>query len=510
MCAEVPAPPSEAVALQYATTVDEPGYMKIQRNAPCPCGSGKKYKHCCHAVDTAQEDSPDLLTWRRVRRALDGYVPRMLTFVVDVYGRDAIHEAWHEFNAFEEDADEFDPDTPHIQLFMPWFFHCWAPDAHDTTVEDVSLLDRSPTTEYLARRGRSLEPALRAYLTACASTPLSFYEVMSRQPDRGFTAHDILTGEEFAVLERSASATLAVNDIVFAQIVRVDGIAMLEACPPFGIPPINKIAILDLRDKMLRGAERVTVDELRDYDIELRDLYLSMADAVHYPELPQLQNTDGHVLSPQQLIFDIDSIDTCFEVLKSLAHDSTDDELLESAQRDRAGALKRVRFDWSKAGNARNPGWNNTVLGSIDISRKRLTCVVNSDERAEELRGLIEARLGSGVRYRLTNMQSIEAAMAKGQGRSKPSEAERADRYRLQQEPAVVAEIQRLMAAHYDTWPSHPLPALGGQTPEQAVRDATGREKVEALLRQMERGAAQRAQDPQILLSVRERLGLTR
>lgn len=22
-------------------------YPKIGRNAPCPCGSGKKYKHCC-------------------------------------------------------------------------------------------------------------------------------------------------------------------------------------------------------------------------------------------------------------------------------------------------------------------------------------------------------------------------------------------------------------------------------------------------------------------------------
>ena len=24
---------------------------KISRNAPCPCGSGKKYKHCCHGKD---------------------------------------------------------------------------------------------------------------------------------------------------------------------------------------------------------------------------------------------------------------------------------------------------------------------------------------------------------------------------------------------------------------------------------------------------------------------------
>ena len=484
--------------------------MKIQRNAPCPCGSGKKYKQCCLAVDSARDDSPNQLIWRRVRRALEGYVPRMISFVDEVYGPDAIHEAWSEFMAFEEGADEFDPDTPHLQLFMPWFFHCWSPDPHDTAVEDESVHDRSPTTEYLARRGRSMDPSLHAYLTACAATPLSFYEVLSRQPERGFLARDILTGEECSVLERSATATLAKNDIVFAQIVRVDGIAMLEACPPFGMPPINKIAILELRDKILRGAERVTLDMLRDYDMEMRELYLSLAEAILYPSMPQLQNTDGHVLSPQQLIFDIDSIDASFAALKSLAHEATDDELLQSVQRDRAGALKRVRFDWTKAGNQKNPGWNNTVLGFIDITRKRLTCEVNSDERAAELRGLIEARLGPAARYRLTKMQSIEAALAKGPGASGPSEAERAEMARLQQEPAVFAEIQRMMAAHYDTWPSYPLPALGGQTPEKAVGDATGREKVEALLREMERGAARQAPalDPQVFLRLRERLGL--
>ena len=221
----------------------------------------------------------------------------MISFVVDVYGPYAIHEAWNEFMAFDEGADEFDPDTPHLQLFLPWFFHCWSPDPHDTAVEDESLHYRSPTTEYLERRGRSIDPSLRAYLTACAATPLSFYEVLSRQPERGFVARDILTGEEYTVLEGSGSTTLAENDILFAQIVRVDGIAMLEACPPFGLRPINRIAILNLRDSILLRAERVTLDILRDYDMELREIYLSLAEAILYPAMPQLQNTDGHVLS---------------------------------------------------------------------------------------------------------------------------------------------------------------------------------------------------------------------
>ncbi|HCV63371.1 MAG TPA: hypothetical protein DGR20_08750, partial [Alphaproteobacteria bacterium] len=24
--------------------------VKVSRNAPCPCGSGKKFKHCCGRV----------------------------------------------------------------------------------------------------------------------------------------------------------------------------------------------------------------------------------------------------------------------------------------------------------------------------------------------------------------------------------------------------------------------------------------------------------------------------
>ena len=35
--------------------------MKIGRNAPCPCGSGKKYKNCCHNKSAAMPLSQKLL-----------------------------------------------------------------------------------------------------------------------------------------------------------------------------------------------------------------------------------------------------------------------------------------------------------------------------------------------------------------------------------------------------------------------------------------------------------------
>ena len=32
------------------TNKNFPSKEKISRNAPCPCGSGKKYKHCCGKI----------------------------------------------------------------------------------------------------------------------------------------------------------------------------------------------------------------------------------------------------------------------------------------------------------------------------------------------------------------------------------------------------------------------------------------------------------------------------
>jgi hypothetical protein len=484
--------------------------MKVNRNDPCPCGSGKKYKLCCLAVAASAAESPDQLAWQRLHRALEGYVPRMVRFVEETYGPEALHEAWADFLSSPGDEENFDPATPHMQLFMPWFFHCWAPDPFDTAVEDESLYEQTPTSTFLARRSRSIDPTLQRYLAACAATPISFYELASCNPGHGFVAHDILTGEEFAVLERSASRTMAVNDIIFAQIVRVDGIAILEACPPFGLAPLHRIAIIELRKKILHGGERVTTELLREWDIELRELYLAIAESMLNPVMPKLQNTDGDPLLPQRLIFDIDSADACFAALKSLAHAATDAELLESVKRDSAGVLTRVRFDWTKAGNRLHKSWSNTVLGSIEITRTRLHCDVNSSERAAELKRLIETRLGAAARYRLTKIESVESALARRAAKGGAADVPSSDLEELQRNPAVQEQLRQFTTAHYETWPSTPLPALKGKTPKQAMGSSEGREKVEALLRQFARdGARMRPPlDAMILLRLRERLGL--
>jgi hypothetical protein len=120
------------------------------------------------AADCAE--SARELTWRRVWRALGDFEigTRLLRFVSETYGPSAIQETWAEFTVWPDDEVDFDPDSPHVPLFMSWLFHAWAPDLQETSVEDKSLHDRVPTQVFLERHGRRVDPLVFRYLEACA------------------------------------------------------------------------------------------------------------------------------------------------------------------------------------------------------------------------------------------------------------------------------------------------------------------------------------------------------
>ena len=216
--------------------------MKVGRNDPCPCGSGKKYKHCCLNAEWIQTNRPVNLTWRRLRELLDGYPARMLRFIDETYGPLAIHEAWAEFIC--DDEVEFDPDTPLLQLFMPWFFHCWSPDPYDTQIENETLHEVVPTAAYLAEKRRRLDPLLRGYLESLLAAPFTFFEVIECDPGTGMTLRDVMTQEQHIVTEKSLSQGVQPGDLLFGQLASVSELTMVEACNGFAIPPIKKASII--------------------------------------------------------------------------------------------------------------------------------------------------------------------------------------------------------------------------------------------------------------------------
>jgi SEC-C motif-containing protein len=484
--------------------------MKLGRNDRCPCGSGKKYKHCCLNSEAVPAATPADLTWRRLRRLLDGFANEMLRFTAQAYGSSALHEAWDEFTGL--DTLEFDSNTPLMQLFMPWFFHCWAPDPVTTEVVNKSLHGVIPTKAYLATKGRRLDPLLRRYLESLLTAPFTFFEVLACDPGTAMTLRDVMTQEEHAVTERGASQGMQPGDMLFGQLASVDQLTMIEAFNGFAIPPMEKASIVELRTRIASVHQLITHQVLRDWNFELLDLFHEIADHLFNPRLPTLQNTDGEPLSPHKLVFDLKALpQAAFDALKHLALDGADEELLADATRDSEDKLTGVRFSWKKRGNKKHVGWDNTVLGWIEIDGVRVIAEVNSKARADAIRKKIETALGAGIRYRATEIQSLErmladqraAGNARGDAASEESE-------RLAALPEVREKISEMMAAHWEHWVSQPLPILGNRTPMDAVKDPDGREIVESLVLQGERlGRGPNLQtDEAVFRRLRGRLGL--
>ncbi len=473
--------------------------MKPGRNDPCPCGSGRKYKHCCLRVTEAIPDAE--LHWRRVRRVLDPLGGDLIREGQRHFGEIGLEEAWAEFFLFD-DSGPFDPDSRFIPLFLSWFLHDWLPDPHDTELP-VAVHDTTVAEAFLARAGHRLDALARRYVEACIATPCSFHEILDCRPGAGFLVRDVMLGTEADVSERTASKTVEVGDVLFGKLVSIDGLVLIDGVGPTAIPPVHKPALIELRKALGTQHSLFGTETLSEFADELRDLYLDIEASLH--ELPELRNTDGDPLEMYTLIFDLDAPEVAVDRLADLAGGVTTE-----IERDAAGRMLRTVIRWVRGGDKMDKDGDNTVLGVLRIEGTRLTAEVNSAKRAAALRKLIERRLGDSAHVRPSVVQSVQSMLEREPARpSRHAQRER-EQADLDADPEVQGMIRDMLRSHYRSWVDEKLPALGNRTPRKAVRDQDGREAVEALVAQIERDTARMnpEQDLEFIRELRATLGL--
>ncbi|MBI3664346.1 MAG: SEC-C domain-containing protein [Acidobacteria bacterium] len=458
-------------------------HPKTGRNDPCPCGSGKKYKRCCLQHESLSEER----SWARQREASDQLTRELMRFAARKFGRQ-VDDAWQDFNMSDLPMPSVDRSTED-QIFMPYFLFHWDPDSR---AKGRSAYGKGGivTRWYMLERAARLSEAEKLFLDQAVSQPVSFYEVLRSEPGERMAIRDILTGGEIEVIERSASRTLRQGDITYAQVWNLPGLAILGCCAPICIPPDRKADVIGLRKKLRKRIAKqnrdLTSGGLIRYADDIRETYLNIRDALHTP--PRLCNTDGDPLVLHSLTYRIESAEEAFEALAPLAVGRSKGDLLREAEFDPDGKLQRVNFDWLKKGNRKISSWDNTILGSITISRDSLVAEVNSEKRATRLHAEIEKRLGPSAVHQRTRARTPEE-MLKDSPRRKASPA-KFDDEELQdmlRDPEVRKRVQESLQKHVEAWVDQKVPLLGGRTPRQAVQDLDGREIVEALLLEWER-----------------------
>jgi SEC-C motif/Protein of unknown function (DUF2384) len=449
---------------------------KPGRNDPCPCGSGKKYKRCCHNRPVTQ---PDDFLWRQLRRVDDHLTHELLKHAKRLYGYEGFAMAWEAYG--EGEPDDFDANSPHNQAFFPWYLYNWRVDTDET--EDDSADTPTIAESYLERYAQRLSEMERRLLALIAEQPFSFHEVMACEPGKGYRLKDLLLEREVDVIEHAGSQLCQPGDILFGRVIQYDHVGLLMGCGSTLIPPASKPSIIQLR-RLMRGRKaRLAARDVHAWEEDIRQLYFAIDARLHMP--PDLRNTEGDPLSLHELYFAIDSPEYAFEQLKGLALPMEEAELLHDAELDARGQVRAIEFPWLQSGNAQVAALEHTVLGHIRIADRELVASVNSQNRATRIRAEIERRLRHHVRYKATDIQSMDSLLRASKRRSRRQDKDEITGGNAP--PEVQQQVEQMLDTHWRNWVHMSLPALGDQTPLEAIKDADGREMVKALLDDMER-----------------------
>jgi hypothetical protein len=458
--------------------------MKAGRNDPCPCGSGEKYKKCCLLKNVTP---PEELHYRRLSDIHDRLFEKLVPYAQQVFGEKALGAALDEFLLWPKPGQFIGKDRTDRQmpLFWPWFIFNWECDPLDEDFECLGPPEHTVAELYAQDKGIRLDPLERTLIQAVNRKPYSFYEIVDLEPGRWILLNDILSKEEIKVQEHSGSQYVKKTDILFGRAVMVDGVGMIIGLSPSIIPAGYKPEIIKLRQERKRGASVLTMEDLYEWDFEIRKVYMEMDFALHSP--PQMCNTDGDPLEFHKIIYEIPSADLAFEKLASLCVTETALELRQQAELYPEDRIMRSEIPWNRLGHKASKGFPNTLLGNMVLEGRRLTIEVNSGPRAAKIRREVENRLGSSARFKIDEIRSLDAVMDGRKGKSSTFEKEQ-DHKELMQHPEVRRQVAEMIRRHWEGWVDTKIPALGNKTPREAIKTPDGQEAVEALLADAERG----------------------
>lgn len=446
------------------------------RNGPCPCGSGRKYKHCCLRLQPVAEDT----LWSRQHEAYQQLTSAMMSYAQERF-REEVHEAWLDFHLGDDGGVAFDSDE--LMIFMPYFLFHWDPES--SGLKKKPLEGGVVVRSFLRDRGYTLSELQRTMLEQNITRPFSFYLVLASTPGEGLALADVLTGARVEVVERMASKTLKAGDIMYGAVCALPGISVLGCCAPIAIPPQLMADIIKLRKKLRRKIAKqkreLAEQDLVRYADDIRETYVDVRDSLHRP--PQFANTDGDRLQFHTMTFQIKSPEAAFRALARLAAvTQSPEDLLNDAEFGRDGTMRRVEIPWVKKGNRKMATWDNTILGRIQIDGNSLVAEVNSVQRAERLRAEIDKRLGAAAVHQSTVIVTQEEMMRNAKKREPKAGTDDDAGAAILRDPEARRQAQEFMQKEVEAWVGRKLPVLGGRTPLQAVNDPDGREIVQSLL----------------------------
>ncbi|MEO8723511.1 MAG: hypothetical protein ABI395_08330 [Sphingobium sp.] len=349
--------------------------------------------------------------------------------------------------------------------------------------------------DYLKRRGWNESVPTKSYMRAIRDSAFSLYEISEIVPGQSFLASDLVRGgEPVKVTERTATRTLQQWDKIGSRIVpEGKGHVLSGALLPFsheGADTLlsrlrtaegkrSKASSIDLDDEMLAGiAPMFTAAWL--FDVLTKALGLVK---------PHVVNSDGDKIMLHRVRF-------------PLARGKTHNDIAKLLDTESALHRENTHFwNWVQAVNTGARGTNKpkglmmrttnqdgeTVLGNLELQGRALFLSANSAKRAALGTALLSKLLGVSVGTPLTEIETIEQAMAARGGQSTPSS----------EIPPEVATplVHAMLDKQYRAILDEPVGMIGDITPRAASKTTKGRARLVEWLKFLENRSGYQAED---------------
>ena len=428
---------------------------RVRRNAPCPCGSGRKHKHCCAAAEErlAQEVRED----NRVGRAIADWSARE-------HG-DELSRAFEEFHPEGRRIEERD-----LALLLTWF-------NSDRELRGGG----TPVERYLARP--DLDPGERAAAERIAAARLGLHRVRAVMPGHSVELENVLTDTPTLVASQAVSHQVACWDLLLCRVMPGEPASSLWG-PALIFAPDEEP---ELRAELERLAGehgfprdlaglaeifRVASRELLRFDPPSRSIEPILLTVEGDPivsarALWRLVDPAAAIVTlnlPPDLLWIGESEDEtgeCFQLTADRA------ELLAGRPLPPPGALY---FESSFDGLPERIG-----IGTFDLCGRELRFDALSEARLERAIDLVSVLLAGNAELIHREIASIDL--------HRPARAD----------ASAVAEADALgsdyLVEYLRRWLDEPLARLGGATPRVAASIPKLRGEVELLLRSIENRA---------------------
>jgi hypothetical protein len=182
---------------------------KIGRNDPCPCGSGRKYKHCC-----LRKEIEGKFEAVGRERAWDTMMDKLLDFAREPRFQRELVMAFDLFWNRTYDIDQVGSMEPaQVMNFLDWYAHDYRTAADGRRIIEL----------FLEQRGQTLSEHEREALRADREALFSAFEVTAVEAGVSVFLLDIFRAEEFQVRHTPALRMLEAGQVLLARMAPWEG-----------------------------------------------------------------------------------------------------------------------------------------------------------------------------------------------------------------------------------------------------------------------------------------------